>query len=51
GCTLHTTLRSLVTWTEQHQNDIAAARAGTCPRTPARSRPRRTPVSARRTGR
>lgn len=27
GCTLHTTIRSLVTWTERHQNEIAAARA------------------------
>ncbi|MEU9295380.1 helix-turn-helix domain-containing protein [Streptomyces sp. NPDC048266] len=27
GGTLHTTIRSLVTWTEQHQNEIAAARA------------------------
>ncbi|MFF3555793.1 winged helix-turn-helix transcriptional regulator [Streptomyces tsukubensis] len=26
GCTLHTTIRSLVTWTEEHQNEIAAAR-------------------------
>ncbi|MCX4982748.1 helix-turn-helix domain-containing protein [Streptomyces sp. NBC_00572] len=26
GRTLHTTIRSLVTWTEQHQNEIAAAR-------------------------
>ncbi|TLS40563.1 helix-turn-helix transcriptional regulator [Streptomyces montanus] len=27
GGTLHTTIRSLVTWTEEHQNEIAAARA------------------------
>ncbi|MCM2393885.1 winged helix-turn-helix transcriptional regulator [Streptomyces albipurpureus] len=27
GCTLHTTIRSLVTWTEEHQNEIAGARA------------------------
>ncbi|GGT31622.1 hypothetical protein GCM10014713_26460 [Streptomyces purpureus] len=27
GGTLHTTIRSLVTWTEVHQNEIAAARA------------------------
>ncbi|MEV6929805.1 helix-turn-helix domain-containing protein [Dactylosporangium sp. NPDC051485] len=27
GATLHTTIRSLVTWTETHQNEIAAARA------------------------
>ncbi|RFS87025.1 transcriptional regulator [Actinomadura spongiicola] len=27
GCTLHETIRSLVTWTEEHQNEIAAARA------------------------
>ncbi|MFI1013551.1 winged helix-turn-helix transcriptional regulator [Streptomyces sp. NPDC020965] len=27
GCTLHTTIRSLVTWTERHQNEIATARA------------------------
>lgn len=27
GGTLHTTIRSLVTWTEQHQREIAAARA------------------------
>jgi DNA-binding HxlR family transcriptional regulator len=27
GCTLHETIRSLVTWTEAHQNEIAAARA------------------------
>lgn len=27
GCTLHTTIRSLVTWTEEHQQEIAAARA------------------------
>ncbi|MFE9398240.1 winged helix-turn-helix transcriptional regulator [Streptomyces flavidovirens] len=27
GATLHTTIRSLVTWTEKHQNEIAAARA------------------------
>ncbi|WP_329281804.1 winged helix-turn-helix transcriptional regulator [Streptomyces sp. NBC_00691] len=26
GRTLHTTIRSLVTWTEQHQNEVAAAR-------------------------
>ncbi|MFJ3585800.1 winged helix-turn-helix transcriptional regulator [Streptomyces sp. NPDC090127] len=26
GGTLHTTIRSLVTWTEQHQNEIATAR-------------------------
>ncbi|MFJ2936025.1 winged helix-turn-helix transcriptional regulator [Streptomyces sp. NPDC087219] len=26
GGTLHTTIRSLVTWTERHQNEIAAAR-------------------------
>ncbi|MFF9068099.1 winged helix-turn-helix transcriptional regulator [Streptomyces sp. NPDC014891] len=26
GGTLHTTIRSLVTWTEEHQNEIAAAR-------------------------
>lgn len=28
GVTLHDTIQSLVTWTEQHQNEIAAARAG-----------------------
>ncbi|MGW4234639.1 winged helix-turn-helix transcriptional regulator [Streptomyces sp. NPDC004980] len=28
GGTLHTTIRSLVTWTEEHQGEIAAARAG-----------------------
>ncbi|MFF3243624.1 winged helix-turn-helix transcriptional regulator [Streptomyces sp. NPDC002870] len=27
GGTLHNTIRSLVTWTEEHQNEIAAARA------------------------
>ena len=27
GSTLHTTIRSLVAWTEEHQNEIAAARA------------------------
>lgn len=27
GATLHTTIRALVDWTEQHQNEIAAARA------------------------
>ena len=27
GCTLHETIQALVTWTEQHQNEIAAARA------------------------
>ncbi|MEU5880938.1 helix-turn-helix domain-containing protein [Spirillospora sp. NPDC047279] len=27
GATLHETIRSLVTWTERHQNEIAAARA------------------------
>ncbi|GAA3900398.1 hypothetical protein GCM10022244_08240 [Streptomyces gulbargensis] len=27
GATLHTTIRSLVTWTERHQGEIAAARA------------------------
>ncbi|GAB2974407.1 helix-turn-helix domain-containing protein [Streptomyces pseudoechinosporeus] len=27
GGTLHTTIRSLVTWTEEHQGEIAAARA------------------------
>ncbi|MEU4546899.1 winged helix-turn-helix transcriptional regulator [Nonomuraea dietziae] len=26
GATLHTTIRALVTWTEAHQNEIAAAR-------------------------
>ncbi|WP_329208408.1 helix-turn-helix transcriptional regulator [Streptomyces sp. NBC_00683] len=28
GGTLHTTIRTLVTWTEEHQDEIAAARAG-----------------------
>ncbi|WP_436758810.1 winged helix-turn-helix transcriptional regulator [Streptosporangium sp. V21-05] len=28
GVTLHDTIQSLVTWTEKHQNEIAAARAG-----------------------
>ncbi|MGC5009608.1 winged helix-turn-helix transcriptional regulator [Streptosporangium sp. DT93] len=28
GMTLHDTIQSLVTWTERHQNEIAAARAG-----------------------
>ncbi|MGJ6968572.1 winged helix-turn-helix transcriptional regulator [Streptosporangium sp. G11] len=28
GVTLHDTIQSLVTWTERHQNEIAAARAG-----------------------
>lgn len=27
GATLHTTIQSLVTWAETHQNDIAAARS------------------------
>ena len=27
GCTLHDTIKSLVTWTEEHQEEIAAARA------------------------
>jgi DNA-binding HxlR family transcriptional regulator len=27
GATLHTTIRSLVTWTEEHQQEIARARA------------------------
>jgi DNA-binding HxlR family transcriptional regulator len=27
GVTLHDTIQSLVTWTEKHQNEIAAARA------------------------
>jgi DNA-binding HxlR family transcriptional regulator len=27
GVTLHDTIRSLVIWTEEHQNEIAAARA------------------------
>lgn len=27
GATLHETIRSLVAWTEEHQNAIAAARA------------------------
>ena len=27
GSTLHTTIQALVTWTEAHQNEIAAARA------------------------
>jgi hypothetical protein len=27
GATLHETIRALVTWTEGHQNEIAAARA------------------------
>jgi DNA-binding HxlR family transcriptional regulator len=27
GATLHKTIQSLVTWTEEHQNEIAAARA------------------------
>ncbi|MFK3982932.1 winged helix-turn-helix transcriptional regulator [Micromonospora sp. NPDC050397] len=27
GATLHSTIRSLVTWTEEHQNQIASARA------------------------
>jgi DNA-binding HxlR family transcriptional regulator len=28
GCTLLETIQALVTWTEQHQNEIVAARAG-----------------------
>ena len=28
GATLHETIRSLVDWTEDHQAEIAAARAG-----------------------
>lgn len=35
GATLHTTIRSLVTWTEKHQNEIAAARADYDARTAA----------------
>ena len=27
GATLHATIQSLVTWTEEHQSEIAAARA------------------------
>jgi DNA-binding HxlR family transcriptional regulator len=27
GCTLHETIKALVTWTEEHQTAIAAARA------------------------
>jgi DNA-binding HxlR family transcriptional regulator len=27
GCTLHETIKALVTWTEKHQEEIAAARA------------------------
>lgn len=27
GCTLHDTIKTLVTWTEEHQEEIAAARA------------------------
>ncbi|WP_232075997.1 winged helix-turn-helix transcriptional regulator [Phytohabitans suffuscus] len=27
GCTLHDTIKALVTWTEAHQEEIAAARA------------------------
>jgi DNA-binding HxlR family transcriptional regulator len=27
GCTLHDTIKALVTWTEAHQDEIAAARA------------------------
>ena len=27
GATLHATIQALVTWTENHQNEIAAARA------------------------
>ncbi|GAA4173179.1 helix-turn-helix domain-containing protein [Phytohabitans flavus] len=27
GCTLHETIKALVTWTEKHQDEIAAARA------------------------
>ncbi|MFF2844844.1 winged helix-turn-helix transcriptional regulator [Streptomyces sp. NPDC058001] len=27
GCTLHDTIQALVTWTEEHRNEIAAARA------------------------
>ena len=27
GCTLHETIKSLVTWTEEHQEEVAAARA------------------------
>ncbi|MYV52207.1 helix-turn-helix domain-containing protein [Streptomyces sp. SID3212] len=43
GRTLHTTISALVTWTEQHQPEIAAAReaydARTSPPTPADSPP------------
>ncbi|MEW1718503.1 helix-turn-helix domain-containing protein [Streptomyces sp. NPDC093109] len=27
GCTLHTTIRALVAWTEEHRSEVAAARA------------------------
>ncbi|MFF5501121.1 winged helix-turn-helix transcriptional regulator [Streptomyces roseolus] len=37
GATLHTTIRALVTWTELHQNEIAAARAHYDARPPAAS--------------
>ncbi|MGW0546993.1 winged helix-turn-helix transcriptional regulator [Streptomyces altiplanensis] len=37
GATLHTTIRSLVTWTEKHQSEIAAARADYDARTAAES--------------
>ncbi|GAA3413517.1 helix-turn-helix domain-containing protein [Streptosporangium vulgare] len=50
GVTLHDTIQSLVTWTEQHQNEIAAARAGYDAR--ADTAPVATgPVSPARTGR
>ncbi|GGX03524.1 hypothetical protein GCM10010353_18780 [Streptomyces chryseus] len=39
GATLHTTIRSLVTWTEQHQNEIAAARADYDARTTGEEQP------------
>ncbi|MFD5117549.1 winged helix-turn-helix transcriptional regulator [Streptomyces sp. NPDC058391] len=35
GRTLHTTIRALVTWTEEHQSEIAAARAAYDARTAA----------------
>ncbi|MFJ6571547.1 winged helix-turn-helix transcriptional regulator [Streptomyces sp. NPDC091292] len=39
GCTLHDTIQALVTWTEEHQNEIAAARAAYDERTASEKAP------------
>ncbi len=49
GATLHETIRALVTWTERHQNEIAAARAAYDTREAAERRTAQRDAEARAT--